>query len=160
MANIKTWQNGPYLVEGDDVTVLDWNGNAYQIPGQPFALCRCGGSEAVLRRHAFNGLQAGGWFSDIECAAPRVAKGMIGPNNPDCVKRCLDKGITPVFVSEQARAFFAVKDYPSIKDDLGFHVEVTGVVDETAQTISVRSVKRLAGVGALCRLPARPNRKQ
>jgi CDGSH-type Zn-finger protein len=44
MGSIKAWQNGPYLVEGDDVTVLDWNGHAYQIPGRPFALCRCGGS--------------------------------------------------------------------------------------------------------------------
>ena len=44
MANIKIRQNGPYLVEGDDVTVVDWNGNAYQIPKRPFALCRCGHS--------------------------------------------------------------------------------------------------------------------
>ena len=44
MANIKVRLNGPYLVEGDDVTLVDWNGNAYQIPKRPFALCRCGGS--------------------------------------------------------------------------------------------------------------------
>ena len=44
MATIKVRQNGPYLVEGDDVTVVDWNGNAYQIAKRPFALCRCGGS--------------------------------------------------------------------------------------------------------------------
>ena len=37
-------QNGPYLVETDDVTVVDWNGNAYQIGRRPVALCRCGGS--------------------------------------------------------------------------------------------------------------------
>jgi CDGSH-type Zn-finger protein len=44
MASIKAWPNGPYLVEGDDVILLDWNGNAYPIPSRPFALCRCGGS--------------------------------------------------------------------------------------------------------------------
>ena len=44
MATIKVRQNGPYLVEGDDVTVVDWNGNAYQIAKRPFALCRCGAS--------------------------------------------------------------------------------------------------------------------
>src|ERR1041385_1987464 len=44
MARIKVRQNGPYLVEGDDVTVVDWNGNSYQIAKRPFALCRCGGS--------------------------------------------------------------------------------------------------------------------
>ena len=45
MATIKVRQNGPYLVEGDDVTVVDWNGNPYQIAKRPFALCRCGGTK-------------------------------------------------------------------------------------------------------------------
>ena len=44
MARIKVRQNGPYLVEGDDVTLVDWNGNAYEMPKRPFALCRCGAS--------------------------------------------------------------------------------------------------------------------
>ena len=44
MATIKLRQNGPYLVEGDDVTVLDWNGKPYEIARRPVALCRCGGS--------------------------------------------------------------------------------------------------------------------
>jgi CDGSH-type Zn-finger protein len=37
-------QNGPYRVEGDDVKVVDWNGNEYAIAKRPFALCRCGAS--------------------------------------------------------------------------------------------------------------------
>jgi CDGSH-type Zn-finger protein len=44
VANIRVRQNGSYLVEGDDVTLVDWNGAAYQIPKRPFALCRCGAS--------------------------------------------------------------------------------------------------------------------
>ena len=45
MGTIKVRQNGPYLVDvGDDVTLVDWNGNPYQIARRPFALCRCGGS--------------------------------------------------------------------------------------------------------------------
>jgi CDGSH-type Zn-finger protein len=44
VATIKVRENGPYLVEGDDVTVVDWNGNAYQLARRPFALCRCGAS--------------------------------------------------------------------------------------------------------------------
>jgi hypothetical protein len=47
-----------------------------------------------------------GWFSDKGCAEPRVKRGQIGPNNPDCVKRCLDEGAVPVFISEQAKALF------------------------------------------------------
>jgi CDGSH-type Zn-finger protein len=44
MARIKVRQNGPYLVEGDDVTVVDWNGQEYAVPSRPFVLCRCGHS--------------------------------------------------------------------------------------------------------------------
>ena len=61
MANIKVRLNGPYLVEGDDVTVVDWNGNAYQIPKRPFALCRCGASKTKPfcdRTHTEVGFQA------------------------------------------------------------------------------------------------------
>ena len=37
-------QNGPYVVDGEDVTLLDWNGNPYTIAKRPFKLCRCGAS--------------------------------------------------------------------------------------------------------------------
>jgi len=45
MAEIKVRENGPYLVVGDDVTLVDWNGASYPIARRPFALCRCGASE-------------------------------------------------------------------------------------------------------------------
>ena len=44
MSTITVRLNGPYKVEGDDVKVVDWNGNEYQIAKRPFALCRCGAS--------------------------------------------------------------------------------------------------------------------
>ena len=44
MATIRVRQNGPYLVEGDDVTLVDWNGIEYSISKRPFVLCRCGAS--------------------------------------------------------------------------------------------------------------------
>ena len=36
--------NGPYRVDGDDVKIVDWNGNEYPIAKRPVALCRCGQS--------------------------------------------------------------------------------------------------------------------
>ena len=46
MTTIKVRQNGSLLVEGDDVKLIDWNGNEYK-PANPqkFALCRCGHSK-------------------------------------------------------------------------------------------------------------------
>ena len=53
MATIKVRQNGPYLVEGDDVTVVDWNGNPYhdsEAAVRAVPLRRID-QQAVLRRH-------------------------------------------------------------------------------------------------------------
>jgi len=44
MTTIRLRKNGPYLVEDDDVKVLDWDGNEYPITRRPIALCRCGAS--------------------------------------------------------------------------------------------------------------------
>ena len=44
MTKITVRQNGAYRVDGDDVTLVDWNGNEYPITKRPFALCRCGHS--------------------------------------------------------------------------------------------------------------------
>lgn len=60
---------------------------------------------------------------------------------------------TAVFISEQAKAMFVVKDHPTLKEDVGYHVELTGVVDEEAKTVSVRSVKRLSEVTNVCGVP-------
>jgi hypothetical protein len=96
-----------------------------------------------------------GWFSDKGCAAAKIKSGNISPNGTACVKKCLEDGATPVFISEQARAMFEVKDYPSVSSDVGYRVELTGVVDEQAKTISVRSVKRLSEVVQMCARPAK-----
>ena len=45
MASIKVRKNGPLLVSGDDVTLVDWNGEIYPIDTRPCVLCRCGASE-------------------------------------------------------------------------------------------------------------------
>ena len=44
MATIRLRQNGPIVIEGDDVEVIDWEGRAYPIERRPIALCRCGQS--------------------------------------------------------------------------------------------------------------------
>ena len=62
MVNIKVRQNGPYLVEGDDVTLVDWNGNAYQIAKTSVRAVplRRLDEQAVLRRHALEDRIPGG----------------------------------------------------------------------------------------------------
>ena len=62
MVRIKVRQNGPYLVETDDVTLVDWNGSEYEIaqaPGRAVPVRRID-EQAVLRRHAFEDRIPGG----------------------------------------------------------------------------------------------------
>jgi len=68
MVTIKVRQDGPYLVEGDDVILVDWNGRAYQIPNRSrFALCRCGGS---TNKPFCDGTHSRTGFQAAEAAVP------------------------------------------------------------------------------------------
>ncbi len=67
MVKIRLRQNGPLLVEGDDVTVVDWNGNPYAITRRPIALCRCGGS---TRKPFCDGTHSSIGFEAAEAAVP------------------------------------------------------------------------------------------
>jgi 3-phenylpropionate/trans-cinnamate dioxygenase ferredoxin subunit len=70
VATIKVRRNGPYLVEGDDVTVVDWEGVAYTIPKRPFVLCRCGGSAT---KPFCDGTHSRAGFAAAEAAVPGSA---------------------------------------------------------------------------------------
>jgi CDGSH-type Zn-finger protein len=72
---IKVRQNGSYLVEGDDVRLIDWNGNEYK-PSNPqrFALCRCG--------HSLNKPFCDGTHSKIGFQAAEAALGPEAADRP------------------------------------------------------------------------------
>ena len=44
MSTIRLRRNGPYVIEGDETTIVDWNGVEYPVARRPIALCRCGAS--------------------------------------------------------------------------------------------------------------------
>ena len=41
---IRLRRNGPYVIESEDVIVVDWNGVECMSEKTPVALCRCGES--------------------------------------------------------------------------------------------------------------------
>ncbi len=41
---VRLRKNGPYVIDGEDVRVIDWNGAEYSVVRRPVALCRCGAS--------------------------------------------------------------------------------------------------------------------
>jgi hypothetical protein len=95
-----------------------------------------------------------GWFSDESCAKGRVEAGRIGPTNPDCAKKCLEKGAAPVFISEQGKELLRVNGSFDVRKDLGYHIELTGQLNAASKTISIQQVKRIGGyVGPACTRP-------
>mgnify|MGYP000857555314 CR=1 FL=1 len=42
MATVKVRDNGPLVIDGDDVQLIDNEGNAFSDLRCPLALCRCG----------------------------------------------------------------------------------------------------------------------
>ena len=67
MARITVRKNGSLLVEGDDVTVVDWNGKEYPLAKRPFSLCRCGAS---TRKPFCDGTHSRVGFDAAEEAVP------------------------------------------------------------------------------------------
>ena len=105
---------------------------------------------AAAVRPAENVVRLNGWFSDEGCAAAKLKADEVTPNGTICVMKCLEEGAAVVFVNPKARAMYRVLDRASAREDVGYYIELTGVVDEKAETISVRSVKRLGDVIQMC----------
>ena len=67
MAKITVRKNGNLLVEGDDVSLVDWDGKEYALPKRPFSLCRCGAS---TRKPFCDGTHSRVGFEAAEAAVP------------------------------------------------------------------------------------------
>src|SRR5947199_9459012 len=65
-----------------------------------------------------------GWFGDAGCSRGRASGGAITPPNPVCAEQCIAKGTAAVFISEQAREVFVVKDDHGVLGKLGYRLEV------------------------------------
>ena len=100
-----------------------------------------------------------GRFACEKCTAPRAAKGDLRPSNPECAKQCIDKGSEAVFISEQGKELLKVRNHTSVKEDLGYHIEVPGKVDPASKTISIETVRRLEYEGASCSRPRNGTKK-
>jgi hypothetical protein len=51
-----------------------------------------------------------------------------------------------------------VSGYANVRDDLGYHVEITGIPDAATKSISVKSVKRIGEYqGPSCARPKKVN---
>ena len=64
---IRLRRNGPYVIESDEVKVVDWNGVEYPVSRRPIALCRCGASSS---KPFCDGTHSRTGFQAAEAAVP------------------------------------------------------------------------------------------
>ena len=67
MITIRLRKSGPYVVEGDDVRIVDWEGREYVVERRPAALCRCGAS---MKKPFCDGTHSRVGFQAAETAVP------------------------------------------------------------------------------------------
>ena len=68
---IRLRKNGPYVVEVDDVRIVDWDGNEFVVKRRPVALCRCGASTT---KPFCDGTHSRVGFQAAEAAVPESAE--------------------------------------------------------------------------------------
>lgn len=94
-----------------------------------------------------------GWFSDEWCAVSKVKSDKVGPNNRDCVQKCLKKGAKMVFIDEKAKAMYEVENPEVASGQESHYVQVAGTVAANGKTIRLGSVKVLETYKASCSVP-------
>lgn len=67
MLRIRLRRNGPYVIDSDEVEIVDWNGAPYTIGRRPVALCRCGASST---KPFCDGTHSKQGFDAAEAAVP------------------------------------------------------------------------------------------
>ncbi|HKE32341.1 MAG TPA: hypothetical protein VKD65_11500 [Candidatus Angelobacter sp.] len=80
-----------------------------------------------------------GWVTDANCAAKKDAD----LSNADCAKKCAEKGVKLVVVSDKDHSVLNVDNQDTLKGHEGHHVQVTGKLDN--DTLHVDKVAMLKG---------------
>jgi uncharacterized membrane protein len=100
-----------------------------------FALLMMVGALAPLAALAADSTSMSGWISDSMCGAKHAGSGEA------CVKKCIEGGMAPVFVSEKDKSVLKIDNPDAVKSALyGSHVKVTGTVDESAKSVHIDSI--------------------
>jgi hypothetical protein len=81
-----------------------------------------------------NPTRINGWISDSMCGAKHLG------TNPECVKKCIQSGMVPVFVDEARKAVWAIDNPDAVKGFYGDHVTVTATADTTKKSVHIEAI--------------------
>jgi hypothetical protein len=85
-----------------------------------------------------------GYVSDSMCGAKHNGSA------PDaaCVKKCIDGGAKPVFVTDADKTVYTIDDPDAVKGHEGHHVSVIAKTNDTDKTIHISKLTMLKDQGA------------
>lgn len=96
----------------------------------------------TLAALAFGAIRAGaadsktinGWISDSMCGAKHTGSGA------ECVKKCIEGGMTPVFVDETQKQVWTIDNPDAVKSYYGDHVTVQATADSSKKSVHIDSI--------------------
>jgi hypothetical protein len=89
---------------------------------------------AAVAARAADSSTINGWISDSMCGAKHAGTGAA------CVKKCLEGGMTPVFVDEAKKAVWTIDNPEAVKGFYGDHVTVTATADAGKKSVHINSI--------------------
>ena len=91
-------------------------------------------SFAAIAASAADSKTINGWISDSMCGAKHAGSGAA------CVKKCIEGGMSPVFVDEAKQQVWTIDNPDAVKSFYGDHVTITATADSDKKTVHVDSI--------------------
>lgn len=90
---------------------------------------------AAVAASAADSKSINGWISDSMCGAKHAGSGS------ECVKKCIDGGMTPVFVDEGKKQVWTIDNPDAVKKFYGDHVTVKATADTDKKSVHIDSIE-------------------
>jgi hypothetical protein len=88
----------------------------------------------AIAARAADSTKINGWISDSMCGAKHAGSGAA------CVKKCIEGGLSPVFVDEAKKAVWTIDNPDAVKGFYGDHVTVVATADEAKKSVHIDSI--------------------
>jgi len=88
----------------------------------------------AIAASAANSTKINGWISDSMCGAKHAGSGAA------CVKKCINGGMSPVFVDEAKKEVWTIDNPDAVKDFYGDRVTVTATADADKKSVHIDAI--------------------
>jgi hypothetical protein len=91
----------------------------------------------ALAASATDSTKINGWISDSMCGAKHAGSGAA------CVKKCINGGMSPVFVDEAKKEVWTIDNPDAVKAFYGDHVTLTATADADKKSVHIDAIAEL-----------------